>query len=103
MPHRTDPALSGKFVIPVYEALREAWNEHGRGPSQYELSLSCKCSTTSVINALRLLRKRGYIHAPAGGYRTTKPVDLDLTLSAEEPDPWADLDEKPANRYWRTP
>lgn len=102
MPHRVDPQLTGKFVIPVYEAMREAWLNHGYGPSLYELALGCKCSQTSVIKAIKLLRKRGYIHAPKFGQRLAKPVDLDLTLSTTAPDPWAELSE-PEKRYWRTP
>lgn len=99
MNHTVDPTLR-PFHVDVYEALRQAWLEYGSGPSQYELMLACRCSSTTVINGLRELKKRGLITAPKFGQRTAKPTDLDRTVSREPISPWAELDETP-QKFWR--
>jgi len=88
--HLVDPTLR-PFHADVYAAIREAWLEHGFAPSQHELALACMCSSTTVINAIRELRKRGYIHAPKFAMRTVKPTDMERTISVEPLDPWGAL------------
>lgn len=99
MPHVTDPTLRPTWVT-VYAALRECWLVYGQGPSKDELMRACKISMTSVIQAIRELRSRGYVHAPKFAVRGVKPTDLNRTISNRPLDPWAELeDDQP--KYWR--
>lgn len=98
MPTKLDPTIR-KFHLAVYEAIRECWIDYGVSPSQVELSHACLCSTTTVIQAIRELKKRGYITAQKSRARSLKPVDIDLRLIREPPDPWGEL--QPVKRYWK--
>jgi DNA-binding transcriptional MocR family regulator len=100
MAHVVDPTLRNTWVT-VYAALREYWLLSGQGPSKDELMRAAKISMTSVIQATRELRARGYITAPKFGVRQMKPTDLDRTISNRPPDPWAELEE-PATKFWKT-
>lgn len=97
MPTVIDKTLR-PFHLSVYEALTEAWRDYGSSPSKDELSRACRCSSTTVHQAIRELRRRGYILAPKHGIRALKPTDIDRVILLEEPDPWADLVPKP--KYW---
>ena len=100
MTHVVDPELRPIWVQ-VYAALREFWLLNGQGPSKDELMRACKCSMTSVIQAVNELRRKGYVTAPKFSVRSVKPTDLDRTISREAPDPWAELEE-PATKFWKT-
>jgi DNA-binding GntR family transcriptional regulator len=103
MAHEVHPDMS-IYHVHVYSALREAWWYFGSAPSQYEIQLACRCSSTTVHQAYAELRRRGLITAPKHGTRVAKPTDLTRTISKTEPDPWADLvedDGKP--KYWKLP
>jgi DNA-binding transcriptional MocR family regulator len=102
MPHVTDPTLRPTWVT-VYAALREYWLLTGQGPSKDELMRAAKVSMTTVIQAINELRRRGYVVSPKFGVRQTKPTDLDRVISREPPDPWAELDEGTAAKFWKTP
>jgi hypothetical protein len=101
MPHVVDPTLR-PIWIHVYAALKEYWEitggAHG-GPSKDELMRACKCSMTSIMQATRELRNRGYIHAPKHAIRALRPTDMSRTISREPPDPWGDLEEP--RQYWK--
>lgn len=92
MPHVIDATLR-PIHAKVYMAVREAWLEHGIAPSQMELQLACQCSGTTVHQAIRELRKRGYVVAPKFAVRAIKPTDFERTISVKPLDPWAPLDE----------
>ena len=98
MPTKIDPTLR-PFHAKVYEAIRECWLDYGVSPSQIELSRACMCSTTTVIQAIRELKKRGYITAQKSRARSLKPVDIDLQILIKAPDPWGDLN--PPKKFWR--
>lgn len=100
MAHEIHPTLR-PLHAEVYEAIREAWYWFGEAPSQYELQRACKCSSTSIQNAFRELRKRGLIVAPKFGTRAVKPTDINRTVSREPPDPWAELARADGPTYWK--
>ncbi len=100
MVHVVDPELRPIWVK-VYAALVEYWQLSGQGPSKDELMRACKCSMTSVIQAVNELRRKGYVTAPKFGVRSVKPTDLERSISREPPDPWAELDEEPQT-FWKT-
>lgn len=101
MPHEVDETLR-PLHADIYEALREAWYWFGAAPSQHELQLACRCSSTTVQQAFRELRKRGLILAPKFGVREAKPTDMDRTVSCAPLDPWADID-RDGPRFWKLP
>lgn len=98
--HVVDPTLRPTWVT-VYAALREYWLLSGQGPSKDELMRACKISMTTVIQAIRELRARGYVHAPKFTVRGVKPTDMDRTISKYPPDPWAELDDADTPRFWK--
>lgn len=98
MPTKIDPSLR-KTHASVYAALRECWLDYGQCPSQVELSHATQLSTTTVIQAIRELRKRGYILAPKFTARGMRPTDVDLEILTAKPDPWSEL--QPPRRYWK--
>lgn len=98
MPTKIDPTLR-PFHAKVYEAIRECWLDYGVCPSQVELSRAVMCSTTTVIQAIRELKRRGYITAQKSRARSLKPVDIDLQVLVRKPDPWADL--TPPKKFWK--
>jgi hypothetical protein len=98
--HVVDPTLS-PLHADVYEAIREAWELFDGAPSQLELQRACRCSGTSIQNAFRELRRRGWLLAPKFGYRVCKPTDMERTVSTLPPDPWEDLTTGP--RFWVPP
>jgi hypothetical protein len=120
--HLVIPEMS-EYHIRIYEAIREYFwwggagderlqkagqlkneknTEIGLGPSQYELQIACRCSSTTVRQALAELRKRGLIEHPKFSARSMKPTDISRTISKEPLDPWAILDEDEGPRYWKT-
>ena len=99
MAHVTDPTLR-PLHAKIYAALKEYWELTGQGPSKDELMRAVGVSMTTVIQAVRELRSRGYVHAPRFQVRAVKPTDMDRTLSSTPPDPWQELnDDKP--NFWR--
>lgn len=100
MAHEIDPTLR-PLHAEVYEAIREAWYWFGEAPSQAELQRACQCSSTSIQNAFRELRKRGLIVAPKFGSRVAKPTDIDRTVSVAPLDPWAELARPDIPRFWK--
>lgn len=97
MAHVVDPELR-PLQVDVYMAIREAWLDYGMGPTQRELSLAVGCSDTSVVYALRALRRKGYITAPRFQVRASKPTDLERTLAWKD-DPWDDL--APVEKFFK--
>ena len=96
--HEIYPDMS-PYTVRVYEAIRERWFYFGTGPSQFELQIACRCSSTTVRHAFADLRRRGLILAPKYGVRTSKPTDMGRTISVAPLDPWAELsDDGP--KYW---
>lgn len=92
MPIVVDPSLTPAY-IEVYNAIREAILRHKIAPSQTELRRALGCSSTTVVNALRELKKRGYIEQQKFAVRGLSLVDHDLKLSRKPVDPWEeDLD-----------
>ena len=63
-----------------------------------ELSRACRCSTTGVVDAIKVLRAKGYIHAPRFQIRSLMPTDIERTISREPIDPWAEL--APPKKYF---
>ena len=100
MVHVVDPTIR-ELHAKVYEALREYWLLSGQGPSKDDIMRAVKCSMTTIIQAARELRNRGYIHAPKHAIKSMKPTDMDRTISKYPPDPWAELEE-PTTKFWRT-
>lgn len=101
MSHEVHPTLS-PYHADIYEALREAWFWFGAAPSQYELQTACRCSSTTVQQAFRELRKRGLILAPKFSTRSAKPTDMSRTISTAPRDPWGELStDKP--KFWVLP
>jgi DNA-binding transcriptional MocR family regulator len=98
VPTKIDPTLR-PFHAKVYEAIRECWLDYGVSPSQVELSHAVMCSTTTVIQAIRELKKRGYITAQKSRARSLRPVDVDLQVIIRAPDPWGDL--SPPKKFWK--
>lgn len=101
MPHVIDPELR-PLHVDVYMALRESWRDYGFGASQAEISKACRCSATSVNNALRVLRKKGYITGDRFRARSIRPTDLERTI-ARERDPWGGLADRKYFKLARTP
>lgn len=99
MPSTTviDPTLT-PTTIHVYAALVECWRVYGQSPSQYELRVACHCSSTSIQNALRILRDKGHIRREKFSVRGIHPVDMDRRVLRDPPDPFAELEEP--HVYW---
>jgi hypothetical protein len=96
--HEICPDMS-PYTVRTYMAIREHWYYKGSGPSQFELQLACRCSSTTVRHAFVDLRRRGLLLAPKFGVRTAKPTDMSRTISNAPLDPWAELaDDGPV--YW---
>jgi DNA-binding transcriptional MocR family regulator len=89
------------FHAKIYQAIREAWTDYGMAPSQHEMMLAAQCSSTTVQQALKELRKRGYIVAPKHGTRAARPTDLHRIIRIEPPDPWAGLQDEPEPKLFR--
>lgn len=98
MPTVVDPSLTPAY-IEVYNAIREAILHHKTAPSQTELRNALGCSSTTVVNALRELRKRGYIEHQKYTVRGLSLVDPELRLSRKPVDPWEEDLDTP--RIWR--
>ena len=97
MPTILDPALR-PFHIDVYNAIREAWTDYGSSPSKDELARACRCSSTTVHQAINSLCAKGHLIAPRFAARALKPVDIDRVLIREPIDPWATL--VPPSKFW---
>ena len=93
-----DPDLT-PVQAKIYEALRQAWIIYGMAPSQYELQRAVGCSSTSVQNAIRSLRNKGYVTAVKFSIRGARPSDMDRQVLNQPVDPFAELE--PAATYWK--
>jgi hypothetical protein len=93
-----DPTLT-PTAIHVYEAIRTCWLTYNAAPSQYELRVACRCSSTSIQKAFKALREKGHILVPKFGVRAVRPVDMERRVLRDPPDPFEELEEKTA--YWR--
>lgn len=92
MPIVVEPKLTPAYIA-VYHAIREGITEHGICPSQSELRRALGCSNTTVVNAVRELKKRGHITAEKFATRGVKLVDPERKLSRTPVAPWdEDLD-----------
>ena len=109
MAHEVHPDLS-EYYVRVYNAIREyvfyggAGDEAlqhqgtrrnhknmvvGLGPSQYELQVATRCSSTTVRKAILELRRRGLVEQKKFSARSLRPTDVSRTISKEPLDPWA--------------
>jgi biotin operon repressor len=92
MPIVVDPKLTPAYIA-VYHAIREGIIEHGISPSQSELRRALGCSTTTIINAVRELKKKGHITGEKFVARGIRLVDPERKLSRVPLAPWdEDLD-----------
>ena len=98
MVHVVDPTLR-PLHADIYAAIREAWVDYGRAPSQMEIRDATLCSITTVVQGIKELKRRGYITAPKHMVRSMKPTDLDRTISCEPLPPWAELE--PPRKFFR--
>lgn len=98
MTHHIDPTLKSTHVK-VYAALREAWVDYGWAPSQIEIRDACLLSVDTVRQALKELKRRGYITMPKHQVRSARPTDLERTIGNAPPDPWAELE--PPKKFFR--
>jgi len=92
-----DPTLRPHYVR-VYAAIREAIMDYGESPSMSELQHACLISSTTVIQAVRELRKRGYIEHQKFKPRSLAVTDIDREIRRDEPDPW---NFDPPERFWQ--
>lgn len=92
-----DPTLR-RHHARVYAAIREALLDYGESPSMSELQHACLISSTTVIQAVRELRKRGYITHQKFKPRSLGLTDIDREIRHEEPDPW---NFDPPERFWQ--
>ncbi|MFA5898340.1 MAG: hypothetical protein WC829_04425 [Hyphomicrobium sp.] len=101
MTHIVDPTLR-PIHAKIYAAIMEAWTDYGYAPSHVEIRDACfPCSLTTVQQAIRELKRRGYITAPKFQQRGAKPTDMERTISREPLDPWREL-EPPVKFFKRT-
>lgn len=92
MPDVVDTDITPTW-LDIYEFIRAHWRKHGYAPSQSEIMREIGCSSASVQNAFRVLRKHGHITYQKSVPRSIKPVDINRRLWRTPPDPWASLDE----------
>lgn len=92
MPDVVDPVITPTW-LDIYEFIRRHWRAHGMAPSQSEIMREVGCSSASVQNAFKVLRRNGHVTWQKSVARSIKPVDLDRRLWRGKPDPWASLDE----------
>lgn len=97
--HEVHPDMS-PYHVRVYEAVREHWWYKGSAPSQYELQIACRCSSTTVHQAFAELRRRGLVTAPKHGVRQVKPTDMTRTISVASLDPWAEIAADDGPQFW---
>lgn len=97
MPHQVDPTLRDP-AVKMYAAIREAWLDYGKSPSQIELRDATGYSITTVVQSLKVLRDKGYIVNPKFGVRSIQLTDWERTLSNKPVDPWAALSE---TKFWK--
>lgn len=100
MPVVVDPKLTPAYIA-VYHAIREGIVEHGICPSQTELRKALGCSTTTIINAVRELKKNGHIKGEKFAARGIKLVDPDRKLSRTPLAPWEEDLDTP--NIWASP
>lgn len=93
-----DPTLT-PTAIHVYEAIRTCWQTYDAAPSQYELQVACRCSSTSIQKAFKALKDRGHILVPKHATRYVRPVDMERRVLRDPPDPFSEL--QPEHQYWR--
>lgn len=92
MPVVVDPELRDSHIT-IYEAIRQAWLQHGMGPSMREISYATGYSMQTVGTSRRLLVKRGHVTNQPHKERSVRPVDLSRKLSRTPVAPWdEDLD-----------
>jgi len=82
----------------IYEAIRQCWQVYQMAPSQYELQRAVGCSSTSVQNAMRILKRKGYLSATKFAIRGARPTDMERTVLNAPPDPFAAFDDP--ERFW---
>lgn len=95
-----DPTLRPSYVW-VYEAIRQAITEHGISPSKNELQKAVGCSSTTVINAVRELKKRGHITERKFETRSIRLVDPERRILREPLPPWEEDLNIP--KLWENP
>lgn len=98
MPVIVDKTLTPAYIA-VYNAIREGIVEHDLCPSQTELRKAIGCSSTTIVNAVRELKARGYITQEKFVTRGISLVDPNIRLSRKEIDPWEEDLDTP--RIWR--
>lgn len=98
MPVIVEPKLRPAYIA-TYNAIREAITVHGVSPSLRELMAGLGVSQTTVIAAIKELKKRGHITQEKFAARSIRLVDPERILSKTPVDPWdEDLDTP---RIWK--
>jgi DNA-binding GntR family transcriptional regulator len=97
MPYKTDSEMT-ELWCKIYEAVRQAWLDHGIAPSQTELMRACDCSNNSIQNAFKNLRKNGHVDYEKHATRSIKPTDIRMKLYRYDPNPWDTLNE---TKIWK--
>jgi SOS-response transcriptional repressor LexA len=82
-----DPTLRPAYVW-VYRAIHEAITEHGISPTKGEITRAVGCSSTTVINAVRELKARGFITETKYEARSIRLVDPEVMVRREPLPPW---------------
>ena len=77
----------------IYEAVRQCWRIYGQAPSQYEVQRAVGCSSTSVQNAYRVLKRKGYFSGTKFAVRGARPTDMEREVLCAPPDPFAAFDD----------
>ena len=95
-----DPTLRESYVW-VYTAIHQAITEHGIAPSKGEIARAVGCSATTVVNAVRELKKRNLITETKFETRSIRLVDPEVMVRREPLPPWEEDLNIP--KLWETP
>ena len=87
--------------VKIYGAIREAWVDWGMSPSQVEIRNATLCSITTVMQALKILRAKGYISQVKFQARSLRPTDPDRVIANHPVYPWEEL--VPAQKFFLPP
>jgi len=87
MPTIVDPKLTPAQIL-IYDAIREGITRHNLCPSQGEIRRALQCSTTTIMNALRVLENKGHITRERFSPRGIQLVDPERKLAKYPVAPW---------------
>lgn len=94
MPTVVDPKLTPAQIL-IYDALRDGIVNHGICPSQGEIRKALQCSTTTIMNAFRVLEQKGHITRERYAARAISLVDPERRLSKYPVAPWEEDADTP--------